>query len=90
LREMEFCDFVVGDFHFFSKPDFCVVRTQMTTKKFKLFPQTPTMVVWNHMNERMTPKALLWGRNELFLLLECVFHLSSSAKTLPFRLKTGF
>jgi len=41
---------------FFSKPDFCAIRTQMTTKSLKLSPQNPTMVVWNHMNESMISK----------------------------------
>jgi len=65
LRDMRFRYFKVTDFYFFSKPDLCVVRTKMTTKRFKLFPQTPTMVVWNHMNERMIPVAFLWRYSAL-------------------------
>ena len=60
LRDMGFCHFKVTDYYFFSKPDFCVVRTKMTTKRPELFPQTPTMAVWNHMNKRMISVAFLW------------------------------
>jgi len=55
----------------------------------KLPPQTPTMVVRNHMDERMTPKAPFGEYSEIYIMIHYILHLQLLPKTVPFWLKLG-
>ena len=46
---------------FFSKPDVALFLLKCPLRAPNFLPPTPAMVVWNHMNERMIPKAPFWG-----------------------------
>ena len=61
------CVFLSRRLPFFSKSDFCVIRTQMITKISKLLLQAPAMMVKNHMSKRVIPGAPLWWYSELYI-----------------------
>ena len=68
---------------------FFLEMNEMIIKSPRLHPQTPTMVVWNDMDQGMIPKALSWECSELYLSPFCVFHLRLSSKTASILAKTG-